>query len=182
MLKTNYRQKLWETAVGHFGYVTTQDAIEMGVPPKELPKLAEHGGLDHVAYGLYRFQQFPQTTMDQYAEAVLRVGAGAYLTGETVLVLHNLIPLAPKRLRVGVGRRVRAKIPAWIEVRQESVLESEITAYEGIPAKKVASAIVECIPTVMGTRLIQATRTAREQGLITNKEEIEVLSEIEGVR
>lgn len=182
MLKINYRQKLWETAVDHFGYVTTQDAIELGIPPKELPKLVEHGGLDHIAYGLYRFQQFPQTTMDQYAEAVLRVGVGAYLTGETVLVLHNLIPLAPKRLRVGVGHRVRAKIPGWIDVRQESVSGSDITAYEGIPAKKVARAIVECIPTVMGTRLIEATRAAREQGLITNKEEIEVLNELEGVR
>ena len=120
--------------------------------------------------------------MDQYAEAVLRVGADAYLTGETVLVLHNLIPLAPKRLRIGVERRVRAKLPGWIEVRQESVSANDITAYEGIPAKKVARAIVECIPTVMGTRLIEATRVAREQGLITNKEEIEILNELEGVR
>ena len=182
MLKINYRQKLWESAVDHFGYVTTQDAIELGVPPKELPKLVEHGGLDHISYGLYRFQQFPQTTMDQYAEAVLRIGVGAYLTGETVLALHNLIPLAPKRLYVGVGRRVRAKIPGWIELRQESVLESEITAYEGIPAKTVARAILQCMPTVMGTRLIEATKTAREQGLITNKEEIEILNELEGVK
>ena len=178
MLKVNYRQRLWETAAGRFGYVTTQDAIELGVPPKELPKLMEHGGLEHVAYGLYRFHQFPQTAVDQYAEAVLRVGPGAYLTGETVLALHNLTPLAPRRLQIGVGRRVRAKVPVWIDLRQEIVPETDLTIYEGIPAKKVAKAIVECIPTIMRTRLAEATGVAREQGLITKKEEIEVLNEL----
>lgn len=182
IMKTNYRQELWETAVNNFGYVTTQDAIDLGVPPKELSKLAEHGGLDHVTYGLYRFRQFPQTNFDQYAEAVLRVGTGAYLTGDTVLIFHNLIPLAPKRLRVGVRRRVRAKIPDWIDVRQESVSESDITAYEGIPAKKVARAIVECMHTMMGTRLIEATKAAQTQGLITSREAIEILNELDGVR
>lgn len=181
MRKTNYRQQLWECAVDRFGYVTTQDAIDLGIPPKELPKMMEHGGLEHIAYGLYRFSQFPQTAMDQYAEAVLRIGADAYLTGETVLVLHDLIPLAPKRLRVGVGRRVRGKVPAWIEVRQERTLDSDITEYEGIPSKRVARAIVECKPIMMHTRLLEATRNARQKGLITKKEEREVLNELEGV-
>ena len=176
--KMTNRQRLWEVAVDRFGYVTTQDAIDLGVPPHELPKLVEHGGLDHIAYGLYRFQQIPQTALDQYAEAAFRIGRDAYLTGETVLVLHNLIPLAPRRLSVGVDRRVRGKIPDWIDLRRETITENEITTYEGIRAKKVTKAILECKSFLMGARLIEATRVAREQGLITKKEEREVLNEL----
>lgn len=182
MLRTNYRQRLWEAAADHFGYVTTKDAIELGVPPKELPKLVEHGGLEHIAYGLYRFQQYPHTERDQYAEAVLRVGADAYLTGDTVLVFHNLTPLAPRHLRVGVRRRVRAKVPVWIDLHQEFVPEADITTYEGIPAKKVAKAIEECIPIMMGERLLGAIKVAREQGIITKTEEADLLKKLEGAK
>lgn len=182
MLGANYRQRLWEAATNRFGYVTTQDAIELGVPPKELPKLVEHGGLDHIAYGLYRFQQFPHTAMDQYAEAVLRVGDDAYLTGDTVLAFHNLTPLAPRHLRVGVRRRVRAKMPVWIDLHKELVPETDITNYEGIPAKRVAKAIEECIPNMMGERLLEATKIARGQGLITKTEEVDLLIKLESVK
>ena len=182
MLKTTYREKLWEAAADHFGYVTTQDAIELGVPPKELPKLVQHGGLKHIAYGLYRFEQFPSTELDQYAEAVLRVGNDAYLTGETVLMFHNLTPLAPKNLKVGVRRRTRAKVPRWIVVRQEAVTENDLTTYEGIPGKKVAKALLDCVPTMMAQRIAEATRVAREKGLITKEEELTVVKELEGAK
>ena len=131
---------------------------------------------------MYRFPQFPHTARDQYAEAVLRVGADAYLTGETVLVFHNLTPLAPRHLRVGVRRRVRAKVPVWIDLHREFVPETDITTYEGIPAKKVAKAIEECIPNMMGERLLEATIAAREQGLITKTEEAELLNKLEGAK
>lgn len=182
MLGTSYRQVLWDVAADRFGYVTTQDAIQLGVPPKELPKLVEHGGLDHVSYGLYRFQQFPRSVRDQYAEAVLRVGADAYLTAETVLVFHNLTPLAPRKLRIGVRHRVRAKMPDWIILHHEFVPESYLENHEGIPTKKVFRAIEECIPTMMGERLLEATKVAKKNGLITKVEEAELLIKLEGVK
>ncbi|HXW34997.1 MAG TPA: hypothetical protein VEJ87_10505 [Acidimicrobiales bacterium] len=173
-----YRQRLWEHALGCFGYVTTQDAIDLEIPPGELPKLAEHGGLEHVAYGLYRFGQMPRAQLDQYAEAVLRVGRDAHLTGDTVLALHELLPLAPRHVRVGVNRRTRARFPKWLDVRQEKVPDADITIYDGIPSTTVARALVECKPYVMRTRLLEAARVAREKGLLTRLEEQEVLEEL----
>jgi len=176
---TTYRQRLWELALDRFGYVTTQDALDLGIPPKELPKLAEHEGLEHVAYGLYRFPHFPPTPLNQYAEAVLRIGGDAHLTGDAVLALHDLTPLAPKRVRVGVGRRTRARLPEWITVQHERVPDADITVYEGIPSTTVARALIDCKPYLMRTRLLDAVRAAREKGLLTGREEREVLTELE---
>jgi len=173
-----YRQRLWERALGRYGYVTPQDAADLDIPPRELPKLAEHEGLEHVAYGLYRFAQVPPTPNDQYAEAVLRVGGDAHLTGETVLALHDLLPLAPKRLRVGVGRRTRGRVPRWVEVRKELLPLTDITTYDGIPSATVARALIDCKPHIMQTRLLDAARAARAKGLLTRSEERRVLTEL----
>lgn len=66
-----------EIALDHYGYVTTKQAAEVGVPAVELPKLAARGGLENVAYGLYRVPDISPTAYDQCAEALLRVGEGA---------------------------------------------------------------------------------------------------------
>ncbi len=43
-----YREIVRQIALDHYGYVTTKDAAEAGVPAVELPKLAMRGGLDNV--------------------------------------------------------------------------------------------------------------------------------------
>jgi predicted transcriptional regulator of viral defense system len=177
-----YRQRLWDRAIDQFGYVTTQDAIDLQVPPKELPKLAEHAGLEHVAYGLYRFTQVPPTDSDQLAEAVLRVGGDAHITGDTVLVLHDLVSLAPRRVRIGVGRRTRTQVPKWIELHKEMLPNAEITVYDGIRSATVARALVDCRAYMMPSRLREATHAARAKGLLTRREEEAVLSLLAGAK
>lgn len=59
---------------------TTRDpgktAADAGVPAVELPKLAARGGLENVAYGIYRVPDAPASAFDQFAEALLRAGEG----------------------------------------------------------------------------------------------------------
>ena len=45
--------------------------------------------VEHVAYGLYRFDDSPRTGKEELIEAVLRVGAEAFLTHDSVLALHE---------------------------------------------------------------------------------------------
>ena len=49
-----YREIMREIALDHYGYVTTREAVEAGVPTVELPKLAARGGLENIAYGLWQ--------------------------------------------------------------------------------------------------------------------------------
>lgn len=67
----NYRQAVREIALDRYGYVTTRDAAEAGIPAVELRKLAGRGALTNVAYGLYRLADARPAEHDQFAEALL---------------------------------------------------------------------------------------------------------------
>lgn len=161
-----YREIVREIALDHYGYVTTKDASEAGVPPVELPKLAARGGLVNVAYGLYRVTDIPPTAYDQFAEALLRAGPGAYLHGESVLALFNLADVNPRKIKVAVPRRVRSKVPPYVELNHVNE-RARITFYEGLAAQPVADAILECRRRIERERLLGAAKQARVEGLLT---------------
>ncbi|AXE37798.1 hypothetical protein [Acidipropionibacterium virtanenii] len=167
--KTSYRDVVREIAYDNYGYVTTKNAMDAGVPAIELPKLAARGGLTNVAYGLYRVPDVPPTRFDQFAEALLRVGEGAYLHGESVLALFSLADVNPKRIKVAVPRRVRTRLPAVIELTQVPA-DARTTFYEGLASQQVADAILECRGRIETDRLVDAAGKARREGLLTTTE------------
>lgn len=169
-MAVSYRQTVREIALDQYGYVTTTDAADAGVPVVELRKLASRGALVNVAYGLYRLADARPTEYDQFAEALLRVGDGAYLRGDAVLALHHLALVNPRRIRVGVTRRVRAALPDFIELREEERPGSELTDYEGLRSTTVAEALLDCRNHVMAERLVDAAKQAKAEGLLTARE------------
>jgi predicted transcriptional regulator of viral defense system len=172
-----YRDVVREIARDHYGYVTTREAAEAGVPPAELPKLASRGGLENVAYGLYRVVDTPTTPLDQYAEALLRAGDGAFLHGESVLALHGLADVNPRRIHVAVRRRTRPRLPPLVEL---TLVLGEVptTFHEGLLTQRVGAAIEECRGRIEPSRLVQATEQARDRGLITTTEWNDLQEEI----
>lgn len=178
-LADTYRRRLRDRALDQYGYVTTRDAGELEIPVVELRKVAYRGGVEHVAYGLYRFDDIPRTDRDQYMEAVLRIGADAYLTHDAVLALHDLGPLNPRRIRIGTPRRTRPQLPAYIEVIQRPLKAVDLTAYEGIPSATMARALLDCRGLVMRDRLVEAGHEAARQGLLRKSEARRILAELE---
>lgn len=164
-----YREIVREIALDHYGYVTTKGAAEAGVPAVELPKLAARGGLENVAYGLYRVPDIPPTAYDQFAEALLRAGEGTYLHGESVLALFGLADVNPRQIKVAVRRRARPKLPAFVELTHVKD-EVHTTFYEGLEAQPVADAILECRGRIETERLLDAAKQARKEGLLTTTE------------
>ena len=175
------RRRLRERALDQYGYVTTRDAGELGIPVVELRKVAHRGGVEHVAYGLYRFDDIPRTDRDQYMEAVLRVGTDAYLTHDAVLALHDLGLVNPRRIRVGTPRRTRPQLPAYVEVIQRRLETVDLTTYEGIPAATVARALLDCRGLVMRDRLVEAGQEAAHRGLLRRTEAARILTELKAV-
>ena len=167
--EVKYREIVREIALDHYGYVTTRAALEAGVPAVELPKLAARGGLENVAYGLYRVPDVPPTAYDQFAEALLRVGEGAYLHGESVLALFRLADVNPRQIKVAVPRRARPKLPAIVELTHVRG-DERTTFYEGLEAQPVADAILECRGRIETERLLGAAKQARKEGLLTTTE------------
>lgn len=164
-----YRDIVREIALDHYGYVTTKQATKAGVPAVELPKLAARRGLENVAYGLYRVSDVPPTAYDQYAEALLRVGEGAYLHGESVLALFGLADVNPRQIKVAVPRRARPRLPVFVALTQVTANE-RTTYYEGLLAQPVADAILECRGCIEAERLLDAAKQARKEGLLTTTE------------
>lgn len=179
MLAQTYRRRLHERALDQYGYVTTRDAAELGVPPVEVRKIAARGGLTHVARGLYRFDDIPYTGREHFMEAVLRAGEGALLTGDAVLSLHDLALVNPRRLRVAVPRQVRTNLPTTIEAHKRRVAPEDRTTYEGIPTTTVARALLDARGTVMRERLIDGAREATRRGLLLHGEGEQVIHELE---
>lgn len=177
-LPTTYRRILRERALDQYGYVTIRDAEALGVPAGELQTLTKRGGIEHVAHGLYRFEDIPHTGKEQFMEAVLRVGPDAYLTGDAVLALHGLALVNPRRLHVATPRRTRRKLPEFVEVIQNAASGTERTQYEGIPTTTVAQALRDCQSTIMHDRLIDATHEAARAGLLRRKEVSSLLEEL----
>lgn len=169
-----YRDLVRDIAFDQYGYVTTKDAVDVGVPAIELRKLAARGALTNLAYGLYRFNEVPAGAHDQFAEALLRVGAGSYLVGDAVLALHDLAQVNPRRIRVGTVDRTRANLPAFIEVVERDVTEGELTTYEGLRSTTVAQALLDCRGRVMRERLRDGAREAWRKGLLTPAERARV--------
>jgi len=172
-----YRQTVREIALDNYGFVTTRAAADAGVPPAELPKLASRGGLQNLAYGLYRVTAMLVTPVDQFAEALFRVGEGAYLYGESVLALFSLADVNPRRVYVAIARRARPKLPGFIELVR--VQGGELTThYEGLAAQSVAEAILVCRGRVATSRLLEAADEARVEGLVTLAEWRRVANEL----
>ena len=162
-----YRDIVREIAYGNHGFVTTRQAAEAGVPPVELPKLAEHSGLESVSYGLYRVTDMPPGDLDQYAEAVLRAGDDAFLWGESVLAFHGgLADVNPTHVTVAVTKRIRTKFPPFMRVVRVAGGEPT-TWYEGIASQTVAAAILACRRRIEPSRLLAAAEQARAEGLLT---------------
>lgn len=172
------RRRLYGLALDQYGYVTTTNAETLGVPPVELRKLAQRGGLHNVGYGLYRFDDVPVSERDQYMEAVLRVGPDAFLTGDTVLSFHDLGLVNPRRIKVGTPRRVRAALPPSIEVVRAHLAPDELTLYEGIPSATVARALRDCQAVLMADRLVDAFREARRRGLLRARDADRLAAEL----
>lgn len=174
-----YRDVVREVALGEHGFITTKEAAEVGVPAVELRKLAARGALVNVAYGIYRVPDAPGSPFDQFAEALLRAGEGAYLRGDSVLALFGFADVNPRKIRVVAPKRTRAKLPAFMEVSGPPPGEApHLTRYEGLLAMRVADAILDCRGRIERGRLLEAARDARKEGLVTRVEHTRLKREL----
>lgn len=160
---------IYDIAVDNYGLVTAAQAREKKITSVEPNRWCKNGRPERRGQGVYKLTRWVPTPYDSYAEALALVGDGSYLRGESVLAMHGLALVDPRTLEVAVPRRMRKKLPAWIEPVPAPKGE-RTTFYDGIRSQRVADALRECRGSVMPERLADAARQARRQGLITARE------------
>lgn len=137
-----YRVDLWELAASRNGVVTVAEAENAGVPAVEVRKLAARGALRAYGQGVYTHRDVPTTSFTEPTIAVALAGDGAFLHRESVLNLLGLGQFNPPKVRVGTRRRVRRRLPEWMELENRpDVPDEDLTGYEGVPATTVRLAL-----------------------------------------
>lgn len=137
-----YRQDLWELAASRNGVVTVAEAEDAGVPAVEMRKLAARGALRAYGHGVYTHRDVPTAPFTEPTIAVALGGEGAFLHRESVLNLLGLGQFNPPKVRVGTRRRVRRRLPEWMELENRpDVPDEDLTHYEGVPATTARRAL-----------------------------------------
>lgn len=167
---------IYEIAADNYGLINAAQAAEAGVVVSELNRWARAGMLERRGHGLYKLVRYTPTAYDRFAEAVALVGADAHLTGTAVLAMHGLAFANPPKITVATTKRVRKKLPEWIELMQEK--EQPYTYYEGIPSQSVSDALISCRGKVMTERLLSAVEDAYANGLIKDADRERILKEL----
>lgn len=166
------RDDLWDVAVEQYGFVTTRDAHRLGAAVVELGKLAARGKLQRVAYGVYRFPEWPAGPRDYLMEAVLWTrDPDAVLSHDTALDAYELSDINPDQVHVTVPRRAkqlrRRHAPSAYAVHYDDLTVAQRGWWEQIPTVTVPTAIDQCIASGVRPDLVrQAIDAARSQGLI----------------
>lgn len=154
---------IYDIAADGYGIVAATQAREAGATTGEMNRWCTDGKLLRRGHGVYKLVRWVPTPYDAYAEAVALVGGGAFLWGKSVLAMHGLALVDPRAIEVATPKRVRRKLPSWVETVAAPKGE-RTTRYEGIPSQRVADAIESCAGSVMPTRLLETAKKARGEG------------------
>lgn len=172
LLGVTVRQELWEIGLDQYGLVTADDARRRGVPVVELGKLASRGKLQRLAYGLYRFPEWPAGPRDHLMEAVLWTrDPAAVLSHETALDVYELSDVNPDRIHVTIPVRAkplrRRHVPAAYTIHYEDLEPAQRGYWEQIPTVTPRAAIDQCVASGVRSDLVhQAIEAARARGLV----------------
>ena len=172
-------EKLFAVATEQYGYVTTDDARDLGIDPHRLVVLASRGDLYRIAHGLYRFGAIPFTMRDQLMEATLWPRRLGVISHDTALELWDLCDVNPTKVHVTVPKssKVRRVVPPAYRVHERDLESEEVTRHEGIPVVTVFRAILDGIDTQVAPHLVtQALENAGGRGLLS-KAEVSELTE-----
>lgn len=171
-------EDIFEIAADNHGLITSAQAREAGVTNNELVQYAKRGRVSKVGHGLYQLTQWVPERNDAYAWAVMSVGPGAVLYGESVIAMLGLAPTNPTRMFVATPRRCRRKLPESLKVERVDGIEPG-AIYDGIPCQNACDAILACKGKMLPERLLAAAGAAKNQGLINKHEHRFLKKELE---
>jgi predicted transcriptional regulator of viral defense system len=176
--------EVFELGANNYGFVTQDQARELGIPAQRLVVLQSRGLLDRRRHGLYRVTALPVTALDGYMEATLwPVSLHGVLSNETALELHGLSDVNPAKIHVTVPRRYRTRrsVPPQYVLHHYDLDSVDITSHEGIPIVTAARAIRDAHASHLGPALIrQAIDDGERLGKLTERVAAELRQEILG--
>lgn len=177
------RDELWDVATARHGFVTAQQAADLGINKHALQMLVHRGTLTRVAHGVYRFPQYPVGPYDQYMLAVLWTRAPeACLSHETALDAYEISDVNPNRIHVAVAKRRRLRRAGGddYEIHYEDLAPEQIGWWQEIPTVNPATAVAQCLADGTPTYLLrQAIERGHARGYLTTAQRDDLATALE---
>lgn len=163
-------EQLYDVALDQMGYVTPEDARDLGINPQRLVDMARRGVVEREAHGVYRFTAVPHNGREDLMAAVLWPHrTRGVLSHDTALDLYDLCDINPAKvhLTVPAGYRIRRPSPGLYVLHRRDLDERDVQSWEGLPAIVPFRAIADCIETHIRPTLVeQAIQTAQARGML----------------
>ncbi|MDR0308676.1 MAG: type IV toxin-antitoxin system AbiEi family antitoxin domain-containing protein [Coriobacteriales bacterium] len=164
-----YLDYLREIAIDQYGFVTTEQALEAGVPHSQLSKMVSRQRLERVAHGVYRVPLVPYSEYTRFMQALLWTGAPeAVLSHDTALDIYGVSDINPTLIHVTVAksRRIRRSGGQGYAVHYQDLKPDQLFWWEGMRIVTLSVAIEQCINSGVPRYLI---RQAIERGSKSNR-------------
>ena len=178
------RDELWGVAAVQHGFVTAQQAADLGITKNAVQMLVHRGTLTRAAFGVYRFPQYPVGEHDGHVLAVLWTRAPeACLSHESALDAYGISDVNPNRIHVTVGkqRRLRRSTGEEYVVHYEDLTPLQVGWWQEIPTVTPRTAVEQCLNYGTPTYLLrQAIERGHAQGYLKAAERDELTEALDG--
>lgn len=174
-------ERLIEVAAVQRGYVTTRDALDLGINPVELRKLKQRGRLERHAHGLYRLAAFPHQEHDELMRASLWADGRGVISHESAIALWNLADVNPSKINLTVPPpyRPRRQGGDGYRVWTRPLNAVDTDRLDGIPVVIAQRAIIEAANCGMQFRFVeQAIHTSRGRRLFGRETEERIREQV----
>lgn len=164
---------LYRLAEAQAGYFTAPQALAAGMDRSTLHHHARPGGrYERVRRGLYRLRHFPTSRHEHVVAAWLPLReAGAVVSHESALELHELSDVIPTAVHLSLPRAKRGQRPrpgVQLHTLERPPGTSEVRTVHGVPTTSPERSIVDALDAGTQPEQIElAVGQALERGLLT---------------
>ncbi len=175
--------RLYETAAGQSGYVTTRQAAEAGYSTHLLRKHILAGRVTRPQRGIYRLVHFPVGEHEELVTAWLWSDQAGVISHQTALSLHGLSDVLPAQVHLtlpAAWHRRRFRVPAGVVLHHADVAPEERSWFGPVPATSAGRTLSDCARSGLSPELLrQAAQQAFRRGLVTRRELADVETALE---
>jgi len=162
--------QLYRIAEEQAGYFSLSQAKELGLQRGQIYRELKRKKFEKVAWGVYRFVQFPTSRFEEVHVAVLSAGKIAIVGFQTALYIYELSDIIPDEIHLILPPTSSRRRPG-IRVHTVKVEPNDVTLWEGFKITTVARTISDVARTHYDEAQIELTiHQALFRGLATKEE------------
>src|SRR5688572_12165386 len=166
--------RLFETAAGQSGYVTTKQAAEAGYSTHLLRKHIHAGRVARPQRGIYRLVHFPVGEHEELVTAWLWSQQAGVISHQTALALHGLSDVLPAQVHLtlpAAWRKRRFRVPPDVVLHHADVAPEDRAWFSAVPITHPRRTLNDCAREGLSPEMLrQAAQQALRRGLVTKPE------------